>query len=61
MWNFCTRVGSDVAGQDIIEYGLLAMFISIAAYLTLIAIGADVQSIYSVIPPATSAAAAAGS
>ncbi len=54
-------MASDVVGQDIIEYSLLAMFISIAAYLTLIAIGGDVQSIYSLVPPATSAAAAAGS
>ena len=61
MWQFCTRVASDAAAQDIIEYGLLAMFISVAAYLTIIAIGGDVQSIYNLIPAATSAAAGAGS
>ena len=34
-------------GQDIIEYGLLAAFISIVAWLTLQAIGQDVTSMFS--------------
>jgi Flp pilus assembly pilin Flp len=57
VWGFCRRSRSDVSGQDLIEYGLLAMFISVTAYLTVSAIGGDVVTIFNLVPPATSAAA----
>ena len=45
-------------GQDIIEYALLAAFISIVAWALLGQIGSDVNSIYSGVEGATSSAAA---
>ncbi len=47
----------DEAGQDMIEYSLLAAFISIIAYTTVQAIGGDVSSIYTNVNSATGAAA----
>ena len=44
-------------GQDIIEYGLLAAFISVVAWLTLQAIGQDVITMYSDVKSATTSAA----
>jgi Flp pilus assembly pilin Flp len=46
-------------GQDIIEYAMLGAFISIVAWLTLVAIGEDVLDIYQDVDVATSDAAAA--
>ena len=45
------------AGQDMIEYSLLAAFISIVAYTVLVTIGADVLSIYGDVDTATGIAA----
>jgi Flp pilus assembly pilin Flp len=44
--NNLKRVLKDEAGQDVVEYGLLASFISIAALLTIKAIGPLVNSLY---------------
>ena len=44
-------------GQDIIEYALLAAFISIVAWLILREIGQDVQTMYSNVQTATGGAA----
>ena len=44
MKNLFTRFIRDDEGQDIIEYRLLAAFISVVAYLTLQAIGQDVET-----------------
>jgi len=48
----------DDEGQDIIEYALLAAFISIVAYTLLGQIGTDVKTIYSTVGEVTSSAAA---
>jgi Flp pilus assembly pilin Flp len=47
----------DEEGQDIIEYALLAAFISIVAWLILRDIGQDVQTMYSNVQNATTGAA----
>ena len=44
-------------GQDIIEYSLLAAFVSISGYLILTSIGTAVNSIYTKVQTATTAAA----
>jgi pilus assembly protein Flp/PilA len=46
-------------GQDIIEYALLAAFISVVAWLILQSIGGDVQTMYSNVQKATKDGAAA--
>jgi pilus assembly protein Flp/PilA len=51
------RFVREEAGQDIIEYALLAAFISVVAYTILITIGTDVKSIYTTVDTATGAAA----
>ncbi len=48
-------------GQDIIEYSLLAAFISISGYLILQAIGSNVNTIYTNVQTATNAASTAAS
>ncbi len=48
-------------GQDIIEYSLLAAFISISGYLILQAIGSNVNAIYTSVQTATNAASTAAS
>ncbi len=48
-------------GQDIIEYSLLAAFISISGYLILQAIGSNVNTIYTKVQTATDAASTAAS
>jgi pilus assembly protein Flp/PilA len=58
MKNLFGRFVREEAGQDIIEYALLAAFISVVAYATLIIIGTDVQAIYEQVVGATTAAAA---
>jgi Flp pilus assembly pilin Flp len=55
------RFVEDTSGQDIIEYALLAAFISIVALTVIQTIGLDVSSMYDVIGAQTSAAAAAAS
>ncbi len=46
------------AGQDIIEYAFLGMFISIIAILAMTTIGLDVDTLYTVISGPTGDAAA---
>ena len=55
--SLCSLLRDD-EGQDIIEYALLAAFISIVAYTLLGQIGTDVNSIYEQVGSATSSAAA---
>jgi Flp pilus assembly pilin Flp len=57
MKNLFGRFGHEEAGQDIIEYALLAAFISIVAWLILRDIGQDVQTMYSNVQTATGEAA----
>jgi pilus assembly protein Flp/PilA len=59
MKNLFNRFVREESGQDIIEYGLLAAFISVVAWLTLQAIGTDVQTMFTGVQNATSDAAAA--
>ena len=57
MRNMVKRFVREDAGQDMIEYSLLAAFISIIAWATVQAIGTDVGTMYTNIDTATSAAA----
>ena len=59
MKNLFNRFVREEEGQDIIEYALLAAFISIVAWGVLVTIGQDVFSIYTATDTVTSAAAAA--
>jgi Flp pilus assembly pilin Flp len=59
MKNLFNRFVREEDGQDIIEYALLAAFISIVAWGVLVTIGQDVFSIYTATDTVTSAAAAA--
>jgi len=61
MKNLFARFVREDAGQDIIEYSLLAAFISISGYLILQAIGSNVNTIYTKVQTATSQASAAAS
>ena len=55
--NLINRFVREEAGQDIIEYALLAAFISVVAWLSLQKIGQDVQTMYSGVQAATKDAA----
>jgi Flp pilus assembly pilin Flp len=57
MKNLLARFVREEEGQDIIEYALLAAFISIVAWLILREIGQDVQTMYSNVQSATGEAA----
>ena len=57
MTNLIRRFIREDEGQDIIEYALLAAFISIAGYTILKTIGTNVNTIYTVVNTATSSAA----
>jgi Flp pilus assembly pilin Flp len=59
MKNLIARFVREDEGQDIIEYSLLAAFISISGYLILQNIGSNVNSIYTNVQTATTAAAGA--
>ena len=59
MKNLMKRFVHEEEGQDIIEYALLAAFISISGYAILTAIGTNVNSVYSKVQSVTSQAAAA--
>jgi pilus assembly protein Flp/PilA len=59
MKNLMTRFVREEEGQDIIEYALLAAFISISGYAILTSIGTQVNSVYSKVQSVTSQAAAA--
>jgi Flp pilus assembly pilin Flp len=61
MKNLIARFVREDEGQDIIEYSLLAAFISISGYLVLQSIGSNVNNIYSKVQTATSSANAAAS
>lgn len=62
MKNLFNRFVREEAGQDIIEYALLAAFISIVAWTILVTIGTDVSTIYTNTQTVTgSAAASSGS
>ena len=53
MKNLITRFVREEEGQDIIEYALLAAFISVLAWLTLQNIGQDVSTMYTKVQSAT--------
>jgi len=59
MKNLIARFVREEEGQDIIEYSLLAAFISISGYLILSSIGSNVNSIYTKVQTATTSAAGA--
>lgn len=59
MKNLLARFVREEEGQDIIEYSLLAAFISISGYLILQSIGENVNTIYTNVQTATSKASAA--
>jgi pilus assembly protein Flp/PilA len=56
MKNLMARFVREEEGQDIIEYALLAAFISISGYLILQSIGTQVNSIYTKVQSATASA-----
>ena len=60
MKNLIARFVREEEGQDIIEYSLLAAFISISGYLVLQSIGSNVNTIYSKVQTATIAASSRG-
>ena len=57
MRNLLVRFVREEEGQDIIEYALLAAFISIVAWLLMQTIGQNVNTMYSNVQSATGAAA----
>jgi Flp pilus assembly pilin Flp len=57
MKNLFARFVREDEGQDIIEYSLLAAFISISGYVILTNIGSQVNTIYSNVNTVTSNAA----
>ena len=59
MTSLVQRLIREDDGQDIIEYALLAAFVSIVAYALVVAIGEDVISMYTGTQGATTAAASA--
>jgi Flp pilus assembly pilin Flp len=61
MKNLFNRFVREEEGQDIIEYALLAAFISIVAWAILVNIGTDVTSIYTATQGVTAQAAASAS
>lgn len=61
MKNLFARFVREEEGQDIIEYALLAAFISIVAWTILQTIGQDVETMYTNVDTATGAAATASS
>ena len=52
MKNLLARFIREEEGQDIIEYGLLGAFISIAAITAILAIGVDVNTMFTSIDTA---------
>ena len=57
MKNLIQRFIREEEGQDVIEYALLAAFISIVAVLVIISVGTDVNSIYGRVKEQTASAA----
>jgi pilus assembly protein Flp/PilA len=60
MKNLIARFLREEEGQDIIEYALLAGFISVSGYLILSSIGSDVNTLYTKVQTATNNAAGTG-
>jgi Flp pilus assembly pilin Flp len=52
MKNVFIRFVREEEGQDVIEYGLLGAFISVVAAITIVAIGVDVQGMFTIIDDA---------
>jgi Flp pilus assembly pilin Flp len=52
MKNLIARFIREEEGQDVIEYGLLGAFISVVAAITIVAIGVDVQGMFTIIDDA---------
>ena len=46
---FISRLIREDAGQDLVEYGLLAAIVSIAATATLLIVGPEIRELYSVV------------
>ena len=61
MKNLIARFVREEEGQDIIEYALLAGFISVSGYTILSSIGQSVNTIYTVVNSATDSAQGAAS
>ena len=61
MKSLFVRFVREEAGQDIIEYALLAAFISIVAWSILVTIGGDVKTIYTAVDTVTGSAATSAS
>ena len=57
MKNMLQRFIREEDGQDVIEYALLAAFISIVAVLVIISVGTDVNLIYARVKTQTASAA----
>ena len=57
MKNLFVRFVREDEGQDIIEYAMLAAFISISGYLIMQSIGSQVNTIYTNVQTATGVAA----
>jgi Flp pilus assembly pilin Flp len=55
--NLITRFIREDAGQDVIEYALLAAFVSIIAATIIKSIGPDLQNIFTAVQKQTGAAA----
>lgn len=54
--NLITRFLSDESGQDMVEYGLLAAFISIVAITALTAVGDQLKIVFNLIKDKLAAA-----
>jgi Flp pilus assembly pilin Flp len=61
MKSLIVRFVREEEGQDIIEYALLAAFISIVAWSLLVTIGSDVKTIFTAVDTVTDKAATAAS
>jgi pilus assembly protein Flp/PilA len=61
MKSLIVRFVREEEGQDIIEYALLAAFISIVAWSILVTIGSDVKTIFTAVDTVTGNAATAAS
>ena len=59
MKNLFNRFVREEEGQDIIEYALLAAFISVVAWTIIQSIGSDVTTLYTAVQTTTGAAAGA--
>ena len=61
MRHLAQRFVNDDEGQDIIEYALLAVFVSIVAYAIIVGLGNDVRAVYTATQGTTSSAAVTAS